>query len=456
MEVLTSTGLWVNNLNDNQMKKIAIYTLFSLAIFSGCKKNNEILVDGERPEERVTEALTKYKTTLTSSPFGWKAYLYPNGGGGYSFYLNFTDKNRVTMYADLDTDPATTSMESSYRIKANQIPSLLFDTYNYMHRLSDPNPNVFGGVSGWGLYSDFEFSFLQQERDTLKLEGKLLGSKFVLVKASKAEQDAYNAKGLYNSMVVSSKYFDNNKNLYFSIDGTIKLQTLFNYSQKTLSVIWDDKGTINTVSAPFVFTLTGVLLQNPLFVNGKMFSEFIWDATTGNFYTTVDNKRIDVIAASGPLLPLHALIGINYSSIIVPNATSYPGWSVDFVARRAAVANAILTGPYSLRLDRMIFSFNTGQQSLGLTTDIYQGATKFTGVFPFTYTKTTSGTYKFTAGAPTGNGSLIVKEMAPITTQRLSADQFTLDYFINPTTKQVLGQFKSVEHPDFTFSGTLQ
>jgi len=46
--------------------------------------------------------------------------------------------------------------------------------------------------------------------------------------------------------------------------------------------------------------------------------------------------------------------------------------------------------------------------------------------------------------------------MAPLTTQRLNVDNFTLDYYINPANGQVLGQFKSVEHPDFFFSGTLQ
>ena len=155
-------------------------------------------------------------------------------------------------------------------------------------------------------------------------------------------------------------------------------------------------------------------------------------------------------------LPLHSLIGVNYSNIIVPNATSYPGWSADFAARRASAAAGMLTGPYTLRLDRMLFAFSTVRKSMVITTDIYQGANKFIGEFPYTYEKTTAGVYKFTAGSPTGNGSLIVANMAPLTTQRISVDDFTLDYFVNPGNGQILGQFKSVQHPDFFFSGTLQ
>ncbi|HEY0175178.1 MAG TPA: hypothetical protein VGC08_02300, partial [Pedobacter sp.] len=201
---------------------------------------------------------------------------------------------------------------------------------------------------------------------------------------------------------------------------------------------------------------TGMLLQDPVFYNDQKITEFFWDAEKGQYYANVGGTRINVLTSATPILPLHSLIGISYSAITVPNATTYPGWSADFVSRRAAAAATMLAGPYKLRLDRMVFSFNTLQSTLNLTAYIFQNTSQFTGVFPYTYTKTSTGMYKFTAGSPTGNGSLIVSDMAPLTTQRLNADQFTLDYFVNPSNGQVLGQFKSVQHPEFTFSGALQ
>ncbi|HEY0176551.1 MAG TPA: DUF4302 domain-containing protein, partial [Pedobacter sp.] len=77
------------------MKKTLIYTLLSLALFSGCKKDNENLIDGKRPEQRLEETLTQYNDQLTGSTYGWKGYLYPAGGGGYSFYFSFDKNNRV-------------------------------------------------------------------------------------------------------------------------------------------------------------------------------------------------------------------------------------------------------------------------------------------------------------------------------------------------------------------------
>jgi hypothetical protein len=451
-----SMVLWDNNLKDKQMKRIIIYALLSLTVFSGCKKENVVLIDGEKPEERVGEALTRYSDQLTGSPYGWKAYLYPNGGGGFAFYLNFDKKNRVTMYSDLDYGPATVSKESSYRLKASQNPTLVFDTYNYMHILADPDSRVFGGAPGWGLYSDFEFNFGVQTGDTLKLSGKLLDSQLIMVRATKEEQELYNSKGLVNSLTTSVDYIGNNSTLYVNLDGATNVETKFDPNLKVMTLRWLEKGNISAVTAPFVFTLNGMLLQSPVSYKGKLMREFIWDAVKSIFYTTVDGKRVDVQSSPTPLIPLHLLIGINYSAITTPNATSYPGWSADFVARRAKTAAATLASGYNLRLDKIAFIFNANDKTLVLNADVYQNANRFIASYNYVYTKTAAGVYKFTFSTMNGNASLITAAMAPIVSERVNTDQFTIDYFTHPTTKQTLGQFKSVEHPDFTFSGALQ
>lgn len=438
------------------MKQILLYSLLSLALFTGCKKDNDNLIDGKKPEERVTEALTMYQDRLTGSTYGWKAVLYPAGGGGYSFYMNFNKENRVTMLADLDYDYAETSLESSYRMKANQIPSLLFDTYNYMHVLADPDPNIFGGVPGAGIFSDFEFSFDKVVGDTVKLNGKLMGSKLILVKATQAEQNAYNTGVFKTTLTDVVDYVTTYPYYYILLGDDNKLQTTFDINNKVIALTWNEGGVVTTVSTAFSFTLSGILLQEPLTYKGKSFSEFTYDAEKGEFYTMAGGVKVVVLTTTTPILPLHTLIGINYSVITVPNGTTYPGWSADFIARRARAAAATLASGYRLRLDRIVFTFNTQGKTMVMAADLYQGTNGFVGNWPYTYTKSAAGVYKFTQGALTSNASLIPTEMAPLTTERINADQFTLDYFINPANGQILGQFKSVEHPDFTFSGVLR
>ena len=437
------------------MKRFLIYIVFSFALFSGCKKDDDQLIDGKKPEERIIEALTKYQDQLIASPYGWKAYLYTAGGSGFSFYLTFDKDNRVKMVGDLSPETTTDLFESSYKLKASQAPALLFDTYSYLHIIADPDNAVFGGVPAWGYYSDFEFDFDKQSGDTLKLDGKLLGSKLLLIKATQPEQSAYTNGDLLPSILNTLAFTESSENLYLTFGDGIKIQTGFNVSSKVASMSWDDKGTF-TSSSPFAFTLTGIVLQNPLIYKDKQITDFTYDATKKLLYTTVGGTRFDVLVSSTPILPLHSLIGLNYSAIVVPNATSYPGWSADFVNRRAAAQAAMLAGPYRLRFDQIAITFNTSTQSMNFTVDIYQGTSRFTAPFPYTYTKTVDGVYKFTAGAPTGNAALIIADMAPLTTQRINADRFVLDYFVNPNNGELLGQFKSVEHPEFTFTGSLR
>ncbi|WP_316805837.1 DUF4302 domain-containing protein [Pedobacter agri] len=440
------------------MKKIFLYSLLSLAFFAGCKKE-EVLIDGQRPEERVTEAVTKYTNALTGSTTGWKAFLYPDGGGGYSFFLNFNKENKVSMYADLDYAPASDIMESTYRVKAFQNPTLSFDTYSYMHILADPNPNTFGGVAGWGVYSDFEFTFDKQVGDSIMLTGKLLKSKLILVKATAAEKASYDAKGLYNSVATAVDYTTLNKNLYALIGDQTKVQISIDVYNKIFSLIWDSNGEVNTATTGFAFTLTGIVLKEPLFYKGKKITELTWDPVKKVYYTTIDGQRVEVVVSSTPILPLHLLMGLNYSRIVVPQATTSPGWGADFIAQRASAATGVATfsvGGSRLTLGSMTYIFNTNAQTMTLNVITPYAATSLTLTYPYTYTKTTAGTYKFTIGTAGGNAAALAGVMAPLLAQRINVDEFTLDYFTNPTNGATLGQFKSVQHPTFTFTGTLQ
>ena len=75
--------------------------------------------------------------------------------------------------------------------------------------------------------------------------------------------------------------------------------------------------------------------------------------------------------------------------------------------------------------------------------------------FNYTYTKTDEGVYKFTAGALGGNESIIGGDLTGLLSERINVDTFTVDYFTNPADGMLMAQFKSVEHPDFTFTGAL-
>lgn len=186
------------------MKKIILAALILTSVLS-CRKGEYIPKLGN-PDERLSEQSKIYQTQLTGATFGWKAFLATGGKEVYTFTLKFNDQNRVTMTSDISAATAAVA-ESSYRLKSLQNPTLLFDTYSYLHMLEDPTPGVVpGGAAGQGHLSDFEYIFESYSADTIKMIGTFNKSKLLLVRSkSQAETDALlpglaNIAGMLNSL----------------------------------------------------------------------------------------------------------------------------------------------------------------------------------------------------------------------------------------------------------------
>lgn len=436
--------------------------IFALLIMQACKKSDQELIDGKRPEERVAADLEKYRSELVNSKNGWVAYLSTTiVGGGYSFYMSFDKDNKVIMRADYDSDIALESVQSTYRVKQVMAPSIIFDTYNLLHLLQDPDSESFNGNNAVGYGSDFEFEIREQVGDTIKLIGKKRNAPLILVKAT-AEQKAFYTSDQFSESIEGINNFIIDHPFTYILDpknNSKKIQVSINTDvrSRSFSLISTSGDEIVTNSGIFSFSERGIRLNNPVKNGDEIYTEVLWDKETKKlFLVSVTGTKTELLSSSAPILPLDLLLGSVYSSITVPFATTYPGWSDDFVSRRASAARAILTGGYNLRLDFMEFSFNTKANTLTINTAVYQGANGFLAVFSYTYVKAADGTLKFTFTDANGNGSLIISGMAPLLTDRINADNFKLDYFVNPNTGAVLGQFISVEHPDFSFSGILE
>ncbi len=247
------------------MKKNIIYFLLLLVAFS-CKKEAKPVFD-QSPDERLNETLANYETVLTGAQNGWKALIKVDSGKGatYSFYFKFNDANRVVMLSDFDSLSAVTPKESSYRLKALQQPSLIFDTYSYLHVLSDPDARNNGGNFGAGLTSDFEFYFDSSSTDSIKLIGRIHGSKLVLTRASQAEEDAFNNGGLaaglsLNKILTYFKRLTIGSQLYDVQIDPLKRQITFSW--------FDGSGNFVTFSTGYYSTAGGIGFTNPL-INGS-------------------------------------------------------------------------------------------------------------------------------------------------------------------------------------------
>jgi hypothetical protein len=250
------------------MKKFLIIFLSVVIVFSACRKEDAPIFD-KSPDERLNEALTKYQTQLASAQYGWKGLIYPKAGGTYTFYFKFNNLNRVQMLSGFDSASAVTIKESSYRLKALQQPSLIFDTYSYLHVLSDPSPDVNGVGGNVGLQSDFEYYFDSSSADTINLVGRVNGSKAVLIRATQAEATAFNNGQLANGLLLN-KILTYYKRLTI---GSVALDFYFDPNLQTIK--WtDNTGNLLDSSriSGYYLTLGGIDLVKPLTAGNQTIS----------------------------------------------------------------------------------------------------------------------------------------------------------------------------------------
>lgn len=284
-------------------KYLSYLLLVFIAGLWSCSEDNDVFE--QTADQRINETVATYQQELVAAQYGWKAIIYPAGGGVYSFYFKFNDQNRVVMYSDFASESAVTSKESSYRLKAMQTPSLIFDTYSYLHVLADPDGSVNGGSNGDGLRSDYEFSFNTDSLNTenITLTGTKNQSKLILIKATQEEAAAYGNGGLAKSLLFSniSKYLTYFKRVTI---GGVVYEIAVNQSARTVTLNWLVGTTVNSFTTDYYYSSTGVSFITP-FVNGSQtitgFTDLTWDESRLSLGMTAAGNKVTVVEAAKPL-----------------------------------------------------------------------------------------------------------------------------------------------------------
>ncbi len=300
--------------SDLNTKKLSFYLIALLAVFTACRKEDKPAFD-QSPDERINATLAKYQSVLSGAQYGWKGVVQPTGGGAYSFYFKFNNENRVVMYSDFDSTSAVIPRESSYRLKGLQQPSLIFDTYSYLHLLSDPNEGSItiqsnvnrlkGGRLGLGLLSDFEFAIDSATADRIMLTGRQHGTRAFLVKATQQEATAYENRQLATALLQLQNL---NKILFYfkrlTIGGKV-YDVSINDNAKTIAFTWvEGNGAIRTFNTMYYYTVNGIEFTTP-FNDGTQtitgFTGINWNATANTFTVTANNSTGIIAGVNTPI-----------------------------------------------------------------------------------------------------------------------------------------------------------
>ena len=304
-------------MEETVMKKFYMYLCLGLFAMTGCDRMEENIFS-ETPDERLEKTLTEYDELLHGSPNGWLLSIETGVKGGYRFWVNFNENRRVTMLSDLDYDLPTkikTSIqpkESSYMLKGLLAPSLIFDTYNYLHMLSDPQASVNGSsANGTGLEGDFEFSLIKADNGRIYLRGNFNGCTAYLDPATPKEVECITEGSLKSVYDHLGEYLEDNKFPAITI-GENKLSTKPNARKTEFAYMNADDEIISMSVGSYMDlksetgekTYSDIYFFEPVEILGETFTEMIWDEAAGNYVLTSKGKAFPVIDNEVPAYPL--------------------------------------------------------------------------------------------------------------------------------------------------------
>lgn len=447
------------------MKRIFL-CIAVLLIMIGCKKTSYVAKFDKLPQERVAEQLSLVSSALSASPNGWIATLPTQAGGGYGFYINFDKELNVSMYGDMTATSASVIGNSYYRLKQDMGTELIFDTYNYISILNDPNATL-GGAAKIGYSSDVEFTFDKIAGDTMIFIGKKFRQPFRLLKATAAQKAAYLAGGLKTNIDKLTAFFNSTKNPYIDVTiGTAanKAAITANFTNNLaigkrieLTALLANN-TVSTAKTKFAITADQVvLLGDGLVFQGITFVKLEWkDANTLAFYDRAGKEYI-VKSNATPLTPLASLFGFPttfpYKKLSIPAAGLNTGVVSGFNAIYQQMQALFVSSGRSVTST----SFTLTSNSV-FTIDInyLSGTSAFVATATYNYTKVGDViTLDNNSAAYTANWNTRAIQIKPLTDYMLTGP-FKIDWVTSSTPGAPnLGGLYRVADPTSFIYGTL-
>ncbi|MGQ1927631.1 DUF4302 domain-containing protein [Ornithobacterium rhinotracheale] len=181
--------------------------------------------------------------------------------GGVNYFLKFPKNDEVISESESNKTP----QKSTYRILQNGGAVLSFDLYNKdLHKFATPSSSEYRAKRG-----DFEFLILKKSSDTIYLKGKKTGNLIKLFKANNISE----IKKKIREVALKLDKAD------FPAKGTLRGKELSVLSPNERNLVFNYEGVdkSNTQKNPYIYTENGIQFYTPIEVNGKKYSDLIYD-----------------------------------------------------------------------------------------------------------------------------------------------------------------------------------
>lgn len=253
--------------------------------------------------KRLTEYLEKTKKVLTSAENGWALKYYPDPNktyGGYNYALKFNDQT-VDAYYELAADP-TKAISSTYILNNEDGPVILFDTYNsYLHHFTTPSGS--SGAGGYQAYrGDHMFIVMEisEDENEIILKGARSGNIMHMTKLSESPASFMKKIAEGTDDMIFSHFIHVNGNDTTVLDVNTSQHWIDIYNEKTGE----------EVEAPFIFTVDGIELAEPVEWDGITFSSLKYDPMAIAF--TIEGEKSMTFKAIVPEVNEDLVGGIDW------------------------------------------------------------------------------------------------------------------------------------------------
>lgn len=431
--------------------------LFTLSV--SCRNEYEPVFD-ESANERVKDQIDEYRRALVSAPEGWKAYIYTGSGGGYMFYFEFMNNGTVTMVSDYTDSTSEYVLDGTYALRALQRPSLVFDTYSYIHFLSDPDGTVNNGPLGEGLNSDFEFAIERITDDSVILEGLKENTPMTFVKASASERQAYLNGKIKTSRNNAAVYFAVNQHPYIEIDGKVTPVGISDDTKVFTAFYLDESLSLRKLNIPFTYSENGIQLRHTISIPGLSFGQISYDESQDNYFIEGSSQKLyfknssSFIGFPTAIPPLTEVLGSQYNFVVMdPEFKSNNSSSFNDIYDEAAENVETDLASYNLTLGEVILSFESaGEMTINYI--VYQEGNPFWCVFNYTYTVSQTGRLNLTYQGLNGNAEIAKNSLLPLINY-FESEPLAMSYYADTNAGELLAGVHPQSQQENYFFGLL-
>ena len=275
-------------MNEEFKMKNNQFIICCLAVFlTSCVHYTDPLFD-KPAAERIAESLEVYRDLLTAQSNGWIVEYYPEKTqkyGGFNLYFRF-EFDYVTVRSEID--PAI-SATSAWSMGTDMGPTINFDTYNtVLHFFSDP-AIVQGGGRGLNYEGDYEFVVESGSNEEFILRGKKTKNiiRMTPLPANLTWEKYSQSLESMKSDVIAPAYQMTVNGREISITKSVGAN------------IFTLKVSNETISAPFMITLTGIKFYEPIKILTETLQFLTYNAAEDILVS--DNRKSIISFVTSPL-----------------------------------------------------------------------------------------------------------------------------------------------------------